>query len=94
MVLHPADAAARGIEDGATVRVYNDRGDFAVRARVADDARRGVLVAPMGWWNGDYRGGRSGQATTSQALTARGNAPTFNDNRVEVRRSSIGAWPV
>jgi hypothetical protein len=52
----------------------------------ADDARPGVLVAPMGWWNGDYRGGRSGQATTSQALTARGNAPTFNDNRVEVER--------
>jgi hypothetical protein len=38
----------------------------------------------MGWWNADYRDGRSGQATTSQALTALGNAPTFNDNRVEV----------
>jgi len=65
---------------------YKDRGDFAAPARVADDARPGVLVAPMGWLNGDYRGGRSGQATTSQALTARGNAPTFNDNRVEVER--------
>jgi anaerobic selenocysteine-containing dehydrogenase len=86
VVLHPSDAAARGIEDGATVHVYNDRGDFACQARVSDDARPGVLVAPMGWWNGDYRNGRSGQATTSQALTARGNAPTFNDNRVEVER--------
>ena len=84
VVLHPADAAARGIGDGAAVRVFNERGEFACPARVSDDARPGVLVAPMGWWNADYREGRSGQATTSQALTTLGNAPTFNDNRVEV----------
>ena len=78
------DAAARGIEDGAAVRIFNDRGSFSCAARVSDDARPGVLVAPMGWWNADYRKGRSGQATTSQALTTVGNAPTFNDNRVEV----------
>ena len=84
VVLHPNDARPRGIEDGARVRVFNDRGGFTCPARVSDDARRGVLVAPMGWWNADYKDGRSGQATTSQALTALGNAPTFNDNRVEV----------
>ena len=66
--------------------MFNDRGGFTCPARVSDDARRGVLVAPMGWWNTDYEDGRSGQATTSQALTALGNAPTFNDNRVEVER--------
>jgi anaerobic selenocysteine-containing dehydrogenase len=84
VVLHPGDAAARGVEDGTEVRVFNDRGEFACPARVSDDARPGVVVAPMGWWNGDYRDGRSGQATTSQALTELGHAPTFNDNRVEV----------
>jgi anaerobic selenocysteine-containing dehydrogenase len=84
VVLHPDDAAARGVEEGAVVRVFNERGEFACPARVSDDARPGVLVAPMGWWNADYREGRSGQATTSQALTTLGNAPTFNDNRVEV----------
>ena len=52
--------------------------------RVSDDARPGVVVAPMGWWNVDYPQGRSAQATTSQALTELGRAPTFNDNRVEV----------
>jgi anaerobic selenocysteine-containing dehydrogenase len=87
VVLHPGDAARRGVEDGAVVRVFNERGEFACPARVSDDARPGVLVAPMGWWNADYREGRSGQATTSQALTALGNAPTFNDNRVEVERA-------
>jgi anaerobic selenocysteine-containing dehydrogenase len=84
LVISPADASSRGIEDGRQVRVFNDRGAFECAARVSDDARPGVLVAPMGWWNRDYAGGRSAQATTPQLLTAEGNAPTFNDNRVEV----------
>jgi anaerobic selenocysteine-containing dehydrogenase len=84
LVIHPEDSAPRGIENGARVRVFNDRGDFWCVARVSDDARPGVPVAPMGWWNRDYAGGRSAQATTSQQLTEAGNAPTFNDNRVEV----------
>ncbi len=66
------------------MRVFNDRGAFECTARVSDDARPGVLVAPMGWWNRDYAGGRSAQATTPQLLTEAGNAPTFNDNRVDV----------
>jgi anaerobic selenocysteine-containing dehydrogenase len=84
VVVSPDDAWPRGIEDGVRVRVWNDRGGFTCPARVSDDARPGVLVAPMGWWNGDYEGGRSAQATTSQRLTELGNAPTFNDNRVEI----------
>ncbi len=87
VVLHPDDAGPRGIADGTRVRVFNDRGDFSAPARVSDDARPGVVVAPMGWWNADYAEGRSGQATTSQRLTAIGNAPIFNDNRVEVELS-------
>jgi anaerobic selenocysteine-containing dehydrogenase len=84
LVVSPEDAATRGIEDGSQVRVFNDRGAFECSARVSDDARPGVLVAPMGWWNRDYAGGRSAQATTPQLLTEQGNAPTFNDNRVEL----------
>ena len=73
MVVHPDDAAARAIADGALIRVWNDRGSFDARARVSDDARPGVLVAPMGWWGTDYLGaGRAAQATTSQRLTALG----------------------
>jgi anaerobic selenocysteine-containing dehydrogenase len=88
VVVHPGDAAPRGIEDGALVRVFNQRGDFTCAARVSDDARPGVVVAPMGWWNGDYPAGRSAQATTSQVLTDVGAAPTFNDNRVELERAA------
>jgi anaerobic selenocysteine-containing dehydrogenase len=84
VVLHPADAGARGVDDGGRVRVFNARGSFVCAVRVSEDTRPRVLVAPMGWWNADYPEGRSGQATTSQALTELGRAPTFNDNRVEV----------
>jgi anaerobic selenocysteine-containing dehydrogenase len=84
VVISPTDAAARGVEDGVTVRVFNDRGSFRCRAEVSEDVRDGVLVAPMGWWSDDYPDGRGGQATTSQRLTALGEAPTFNDNRVEL----------
>ena len=86
VVIHPDDAAARAIDEGAEVRVHNDRGSFVCRARVSDDARAGVPVAPMGWWNADYAGGRSPQATTPQRLTLLRDAPTFNDNRVEIER--------
>jgi len=84
VVMHPDDAGARGVQDGATVRVFNERGDFRCRARVSENARPGVLVAPMGWWNADWPEGRAAQATTGQALTKAGNAPTFNDNRVQL----------
>lgn len=84
VVVHPEDAAARGIGDGAWVRVFNDRGEYNVRVSVSDDTRPGVAVAPMGWWNADYETGRSSQATTSQRLTVLGSAPTFNDNRVQI----------
>jgi anaerobic selenocysteine-containing dehydrogenase len=87
VIVSPGDAAVRGIEDGGEVRVFNERGSFTCAARVSDDVRPGVLVAPMGWWNSDYPDGRSAQATTSELLTEEGNAPTFNDNRVEIEGS-------
>ncbi len=87
VVLHPDDASARGLGEGDRTRVWNDRGSFVCPARISDDARPGVLVAPMGWWSGDYEDGVSAQATTPQLLTKLGNAPTFNDNRVEAEQA-------
>ena len=82
VVVNPADAGPRGI--GTRARVYNDRGSFVADVRVSDETRPGVVVAPMGWWSSDYEGGVGAQATTPQLLTTAGEAPTFNDNRVEL----------
>ena len=48
--IHPDDAAPRGIEDGVEVRVFNDRGELRLRARVGDRVRPGVVSMPSGWW--------------------------------------------
>jgi anaerobic selenocysteine-containing dehydrogenase len=85
VVIHPDDAGPRGIRDGTLVRLFNDRGDCILPARVSDDARAGVVVAPMGWW-----GQPGAQATTSQRLTQLAHAPTFNDNRVELAPAPSG----
>ena len=66
------------------MRVFNDRGECRLEARVSDDAPPGVVVAPASWWMRDHAGEVGAQATTSQRLTVLGRAPTFNDNRVEV----------
>lgn len=48
LLIHPDDAAARGIRDGAVVRVHNDRGACLAGARIVPGLRRGVVVLPTG----------------------------------------------
>jgi anaerobic selenocysteine-containing dehydrogenase len=45
-VLHPADAAARGLTDGQTVHLRNDRGQVSLRLRIADEVQSGVVLVP------------------------------------------------
>jgi anaerobic selenocysteine-containing dehydrogenase len=82
--IHPHDAAARDITDGAQVRVFNDRGSLTLKARVTDRARSGVVVALSIWWKKLTRDGKNANELTSQVLTDIGRAPTFYDCRVEL----------
>jgi len=50
VVIHPEDAAARGIEDGAIVRVFNDRGACLAGAVISDAVQRSVIQLPTGAW--------------------------------------------
>ncbi|HWB50316.1 MAG TPA: molybdopterin-dependent oxidoreductase [Stellaceae bacterium] len=45
-ILHPDDAAARGLDDGDAVRLYNDRGEIGLVLRVSDEVRPGVVLVP------------------------------------------------
>ena len=85
--IHPDDATARGLGDGAPVRIFNDRGAFLAKAKVTERARRGVVVAPSIWWRKLAPGGENANAVTSQALTDLGRAATFYDCLVEVAPS-------
>jgi anaerobic selenocysteine-containing dehydrogenase len=83
--LHPQDAAARGIAEGAVVRVYNDRGSYRCKARVTDRARVGVVVGLGVWWRKFGLGGTNVNELTHQRLTDLGRAPVFYDCLVEVQ---------
>jgi anaerobic selenocysteine-containing dehydrogenase len=50
LVIHPDDAAPRGIAPGDEVRVGNARGSFFAVADVSDRVRPGVVASTKGRW--------------------------------------------
>jgi len=44
-----ADADKRGLDDGAAIRIYNQRGEFEAHARVSDQMSDGVVWIRDGW---------------------------------------------
>jgi anaerobic selenocysteine-containing dehydrogenase len=89
--IHPRDAAARGILDGAAVRIFNDRGAFRARAVVTDGVKPGVVVSQGVWWNKYASDGVNCNRTTSTRLTDLGEGATFFDNLVDVQLEQGGA---
>ena len=49
LTLHPADAAALGIEPNGLVRLSTDEGEVVLRADPRHTQRRGEIYAPMHW---------------------------------------------
>jgi anaerobic selenocysteine-containing dehydrogenase len=84
--IHPVEATARGIADGDTVVVENQRGWCKLRAVVTDAVRPGVLVSPKGRW-AKLDGGRNVNWTTPDALADLAGQSTFHSNRVWIRRA-------
>jgi anaerobic selenocysteine-containing dehydrogenase len=86
LLINAADAANRGIGDGETVRVFNERGAFEALAHISDDVNAGVVVATLGYWRQLNRG--TVNVVSSAEFVDMGHAPTFSDNLVEVARAS------
>ena len=82
--MHAADAASRHLADGATVRVFNQRGAHQCRLVVSARARPGVVHGLGVWWRKFGMDGTNVNQLTSQQLTDLGRAPTFYDCLVEV----------
>ena len=91
--LHPADAQARGIEDGEVVRVFNERGATMLPVRVTDRIARGVVSIKEGAWFTPDRAGTD-MGGCANVLTNDRSAPsgatTYNTNLVQVERLEIG----
>ncbi len=82
--MHAADAAARGLQNGDTVRVFNQRGVYRCKLRVSNRARPGVVNGLGVWWRKLGLDGTNVNQLTSQSLTDIGRAPTFYDCLVQV----------
>jgi len=87
--IHAADAAARGIADGATVRIFNQRGEHRCRAEISRRARPGVVHGLGIWWRKLGLDGTNVNQLTSQRLTDIGRGPTFYDCLVEVEAVAV-----
>lgn len=80
VMMHPADAAARGIDAGDVVRVFNDRGACLAGVTLNADMVRGVAVLPTGAWY-----------DPQDALCVHGNANVLTQ---DVGTSRLGQGPV
>jgi len=84
--IHPQDAAARSINEGDELRVFNQNGEVRITARVREKVRPGVVCMPQGHWPSLIKGGSSANALTSDRLTDMGAGAALQETRVEVER--------
>ena len=66
--VNPADAEARGIEDGDYVRLFNDRGEAVAKAFLSAGVRPGGLDIDRGWQASQFKSGCSQSLTTKQIV--------------------------
>jgi molybdopterin guanine dinucleotide-containing S/N-oxide reductase-like protein len=84
--MHPFDAQLRGIADGDTVRIFNDRGSLTLTALVDGSVPVGVVAARLDWAK-LHPESKNVNALTSERLTDLGRAATFYSTLVEVARA-------
>ena len=88
--INPIDAQARGICEGDKVRVFNDRGEMIIRAKVTERMMPGVVDVPQGAWydpdeQGVDRGGCANVLTKDQISP--GAAIPYNTSLVQVQKT-------
>ena len=89
LLMHPDDAAARGLEDGDGVRIFNELGEVHCTLSVLPTIRRGTVSLPKGLWRRSTRNGVTGTALVPDTLTDVGAGACFNDARVQVASLAV-----
>lgn len=82
VLINPVDADMRGVEEGAKVRVFNDRGAFEGEAKISRDVNPGIVVATLGYWRQLNNG--TVNCISAAEFGDMGNSTTFSDNLVQV----------
>ncbi len=86
VVMHPLDAAPRGIVSGDQVRLRNDRGTCVLTAEVGERVAVGVVSSTAVRWPKRAADGNSVNMLTSQRLTDLGGGPAFYNCLVEAEK--------
>ena len=84
LLMHPSDAAARHLEDGAAVRIFNTLGEVRCNLQVGTWIRPGTVSLPKGLWRRHTANGYTANALVPDTLTDLGGGACFNDARVQV----------
>jgi anaerobic selenocysteine-containing dehydrogenase len=88
LLIHPDDAAALNLADGARVEIGNRRGEVVLHAKLFDGVRRGVVIAEGIWPNSAHeRGEGINVLTGADAPAPYGGAPV-HDNKVWMRAAA------
>jgi anaerobic selenocysteine-containing dehydrogenase len=87
-----ADATKRGIREGDSVRVFNDRGELTLTARVNGATKPGVVASRLNWAKLS-RNKKNVNVLTSERLTDIGGGPSFYNVLVEVEKQTSDDRP-
>jgi anaerobic selenocysteine-containing dehydrogenase len=82
-VLHPDDAAQRGLANGAKVRLHNERGEVGLMLKVSDEIRPGVVLVPGQRPDGETVSGTINMLV-SDRYTDLGEGATYQSTFLEV----------
>jgi len=82
--MHPDDARARGLADGATVKVWNELGEVHLPLVITDSVRPGVVCTLKGTWFNTSDNGQTVSALCPGHHADISGGACYNDTRVEV----------
>jgi anaerobic selenocysteine-containing dehydrogenase len=82
--VHPDDAHTRAIGDGDVVRIFNDRGELRIKARLDWGIKPGCVAVTNGWWI--TQGGTVNFCSYGRE-TDMGHGAAFHDNLVDIERA-------
>src|SRR5262249_7334206 len=82
--MHPDDARARGLANGATVTIWNDLGEIHLPLEITSDVRPGVVCTLKGTWFKTSDNGQTVSALCPAHHADISGGACYNDTRVEV----------
>ena len=86
LLMHPADAASRGLDDGDDVRVFNELGEVRCGLQLGAWVRPGVVSLPKGLWRKSTANSNTATTLAPDTLTDIAGGACFNDARVQVAK--------